>query len=150
VSVLQFPLVARCGRIRKLISTSGELDNRLLQLPDVPGGAEAFELAAKFCYGINFDITIYNVALLRCAAEYLEMTEAYGDNNLIARTEKFLSEMVLLNLADSIAVLHNCENLLPFAEDVKIVSRCIEAAATKACRYVRPVLLLPQVHIADC
>ncbi|CAM6018997.1 unnamed protein product [Sphagnum balticum] len=130
----KFPLVARCGRIRKLISTSGELDNRPLQLPDVPGGAEAFELAAKFCYGINFDITIYNVALLRCAAEYLEMTEAYGDNNLIARTEKFLSEMVLLNLADSIAVLHNCENLLPFAEDVKIVSRCIEAAATKACR----------------
>jgi hypothetical protein len=116
----------------------------------VPGGAEAFELAAKFCYGINFDITIYNVALLRCAAEYLEMTEAYGDNNLIARTEKFLSEMVLLNLADSIAVLHNCENLLPFAEDVKIISRCIEAAATKACRYVRPVLLLPQAHIADC
>ncbi|CAK9214616.1 unnamed protein product [Sphagnum troendelagicum] len=130
----KFPLVARCGRIRKLISTSGELDNRLLQLPDVPGGAEAFELAAKFCYGINFDITIYNVALLRCAAEYLEMTEAYGDNNLIARTEKLLSEMVLLNLADSIAVLHNCENLLPFAEEVKIVSRCIEAAATKACR----------------
>ncbi|CAK9212931.1 unnamed protein product [Sphagnum troendelagicum] len=133
-SLHKFPLVARCGRIRKLISTSGELDNRLLQLPDVPGGAEAFELAAKFCYGINFDITIYNVALLRCAAEYLEMTEAYGDNNLIARTEKFLSEMVLLNLADSIAVLHNCENLLPFAEEVKIVSRCIEAAATKACR----------------
>ncbi len=105
-----------------------------LQLPDVPGGAEAFDLAAKFCYGINFEITPSNVAVLRCAAEYLEMTESFGENNLVSRTEAFLSEVILKNLADSIAVLHNCESLLPLAEDLLIVSRCIEAAAAKACR----------------
>lgn len=131
----QFPLVARSGRIRKLIANSSESDtpNRL-ELPDVPGGAEAFDLAAKFCYGINFEITTSNVAVLRCAAEYLEMTEIFGENNLVARTEAYISEVVLQSLADSIAVLHNCENLLPLAEDLGLVSRCIEAAATKACR----------------
>jgi hypothetical protein len=135
MAVFQFPLVARSGRIRKLVANLADSNNpNLLQLTDVPGGAEAFDLAAKFCYGINFEITTSNVALLRCAAEYLEMTESYGENNLVARTEAFLSEVVLQSLADSIAVLHNCENLLPHAEDLGIVSRCIEAAATKACR----------------
>lgn len=134
-SVLQFPLVARSGRIRKLLSNAGETENsNRLELADVPGGAEAFDLAAKFCYGINFEITTSNVAVLRCAAEYLEMTESYGESNLVARTEAYLSEAVLQSLADSIAVLHNCEKLLPLAEDLGIVSRCIEAAATKACR----------------
>lgn len=135
MAVFQFPLVARSGRIRKLVANLAESDNpNLLQLTDVPGGAEAFDLAAKFCYGINFEITTSNVAVLRCAAESLEMTESFGENNLVARTESFLSEVVLQSLADSIAVLHNCENLLPLAEDLGIVSRCIEAAATKACR----------------
>lgn len=135
MAVVQFPLVARSGRIRKLVANLADSDNpNLLQLTDVPGGAEAFDLAAKFCYGINFEITTSNVAVLRCAAESLEMTESYGENNLVARTESYLSEVVLQSLADAIAVLHNCENLLPLAEDLGIVSRCIEAAATKACR----------------
>jgi hypothetical protein len=134
LDVSQFPLVARSGRIRKLIANSEDTEVNQLQLPDVPGGAEAFDLAAKFCYGINFEITPSNVAVLRCAAEYLEMTESFGENNLVSRTEAFLSEVILKNLADSIAVLHNCESLLPLAEDLLIVSRCIEAAAAKACR----------------
>ncbi len=127
-------MVAKSGRIRKLIANSEDSAANQLELPDVPGGAEAFDLAAKFCYGINFEITPSNVAVLRCAAEYLEMTESFGENNLVSRTEAFLSEVVFRNLADSIAVLHNCENLLPLAEELLIVSRCIEAAATKACR----------------
>ncbi|CAM6048683.1 unnamed protein product [Sphagnum compactum] len=132
-SLHKFPLVARCGRIRKLIANIEDSEANRLELSDVPGGAEAFDLAAKFCYGINFEITPSNVAVLRCAAEYLEMTESFGENNLVSRTEVFLSEVILQNLADSIAVLHNCENLLPLAEDLLIVSRCIEASATKAC-----------------
>ncbi len=134
LDLIQFPLVAKSGRIRKLIANSEDSAANQLELPDVPGGAEAFDLAAKFCYGINFEITPSNVAVLRCAAEYLEMTESFGENNLVSRTETFLSEVVFRNLADSIAVLHNCENLLPLAEELLIVSRCIEAAATKACR----------------
>ncbi|XP_024371413.1 BTB/POZ domain-containing protein At5g48800 [Physcomitrium patens] len=132
----KFPLVARSGKIRRLVASEKADENGILhlQLPDLPGGSEAFDLAAKFCYGINYDITTYNVALLRCAADYLEMNEQWGDNNLVERTEKFLNEFVLQNLAESIAVLHNCESLLPLAEDLKLVNRCIQAAAIKAVR----------------
>lgn len=135
-SLHKFPLVARSGKIRRLVASErANADGIMhLQLTDLPGGSEAFDLAAKFCYGINYDITTYNVALLRCAADYLEMNEQWGDNNLVERTEKFLNEFVLQNLAESIAVLHNCESLLPIAEDLKLVDRCINAAAHKAVR----------------
>ncbi len=60
----------------------------------------------------NKDYPFLRFKCFEHAAEYLEMTESFGENNLVSRTEGFLSEVILQNLADSIAVLHNCENLL--------------------------------------
>lgn len=106
-----------------------------LELHNFPGGPETFELAAKFCYGMNFEITTANVAHLRCAAEYLEMTEDYyQDENLIARTETYLDEIVTQSLEKSVEVLSSCENLLPCAEEVGIPERCIDAIARNACK----------------
>lgn len=130
----QFPLVSKCGYIRKLVSESNDADVSEIQISDIPGGAEAFELAAKFCYGINFEISTENIALLRCAAEFLEMTEDYAVGNLVARTEAYLNEVALKSLAGAVSVLHLSENLLPLAEKVKLVSRCIDAIAFMACR----------------
>ncbi|XP_002970426.2 BTB/POZ domain-containing protein At5g48800 isoform X1 [Selaginella moellendorffii] len=131
----KFPLVSRSGKIRKLVAgDSRELDVSFIKLSDLPGGPEAFELAAKFCYGINFEISVTNVATLRCAAEYLDMTEDYGDGNLVARTEAFIDEIATQNLSNAVAVLHSCESLLPLAEELKIVNRCVDAAATEVCR----------------
>ncbi|XP_054808173.1 BTB/POZ domain-containing protein SR1IP1 [Prosopis cineraria] len=133
-SLHKFPLVSKCGYIRKLISESSEADVSLIQLHDVPGGAEAFELAAKFCYGINFEITIDNIAMLRCVAEYLEMTEDYSVGNLVARTDAYLNEVGLKSLAGAVSILHVSESLLPIAEKAKVVSRCIDAIAYIACK----------------
>ncbi|KAL2623756.1 hypothetical protein R1flu_008001 [Riccia fluitans] len=130
----KFPLVSRCGKIRMLVVEAGDTDVSQMELPDVPGGAEGFDMAARFCYGINFEITAANVAVLRCAGEYLLMTEEFGQGNLIARTEAFLSEVVCQNISDSIIVLHHCENLIPYAEELKIVSRAIDTIASRACR----------------
>jgi hypothetical protein len=58
-----------------MVADSKDPDLSKLELVNVPGGALAFELAAKFCYGSNFEITTVNVAHLRCITEYLEMTE---------------------------------------------------------------------------
>ena len=66
-----------------MVVDSKDPDLLKLELVNVPGGAFAFELAAKFCYGSNFEITTANVAHLRCVAEYLEMTEDYQEENLI-------------------------------------------------------------------
>nr|KYP52407.1 BTB/POZ domain-containing protein At5g48800 family [Cajanus cajan] len=133
-SLHKFPLVSKCGYIRKLVSESNDADVSFIELSDIPGGSEAFELAAKFCYGINFEINIENIATLRCVAEYLEMTEDYSVGNLVGRTDAYLNEVALKTIAGAVSILHVSENLLPIAERAKLVSRCIDAIAFIACK----------------
>ncbi|KAH6838154.1 Phototropic-responsive NPH3 family protein [Perilla frutescens var. hirtella] len=133
-SLHKFPLVSKCGYMRKLVSESSDADVGTIEVPDVPGGAEAFELAAKFCYGINFEITTENIAMLRCVAEFLEMTEDYAVGNLVGRCEAYINEVALKSLAGAVSVLHSSETLLPTAEKVKLVSRCIDTIALVACK----------------
>ena len=116
------------------MSESSDADLSEIKIPNVPGGAEAFELAAKFCYGINFEISTENIAMLRCVAESLEMTEDYAVGNLVSRTDAYLNEVALKSLAGAVSVLRLSENLLPMAEKVKLVSRCIDAIAFTACK----------------
>ncbi|XP_073271686.1 BTB/POZ domain-containing protein SR1IP1-like [Primulina huaijiensis] len=105
----------------------------MIEIPDVPGGAEAFELAVKFCYGTGFEITSENIAMLRCAAEFLEMTEDYGTGNLIQRTESYLNEAELKTVSGAVSILHSSENLLPVAEEVRLVSRSIDTISIIMC-----------------
>ncbi|XP_057534236.1 BTB/POZ domain-containing protein At1g03010-like isoform X2 [Amaranthus tricolor] len=130
----KFPLVSRSGRIRRHLLEAKDSKVSRISLPLVPGGSEAFELAAKFCYGINVEITLSNVAMLRCAAHFLEMTDEYADKSLETRTEVYLKDMVLPNIANSISVLHKCETLLPMAEDINLVNRIITAIVNNACK----------------
>lgn len=130
---MQFPLVSRCGKIRKLVVEHRDSHISCIELLNLPGGTEAFELAAKFCYAINFEITPLNVAQLLCISDYLEMTEEYSKDNLWSRTEEYLESVVCKNLEMCIEVLQQCEKLLPLADELKIADRCIEAVASKAC-----------------
>lgn len=130
----QFPLVSRSGRIRRLLIESKESKISRISLPNAPGGPEAFELAAKFCYGINIEITLSNIAMLRCVAHYLEMTDDFSDKNLETRTEAYLKDSVLPDIANSISVLHRCESLLPVSEEINLVPRLISAIANIACK----------------
>ncbi|KVI12308.1 BTB/POZ-like protein [Cynara cardunculus var. scolymus] len=129
----KFPLVSRCGRIRKLVSEHRENAISKVELLSLPGGIETFEQAAKFCYGINFEITSSNVAQLCCIADYLEMTEDFSTRNLSSRANEYLDTVVTKNLEMSVEVLKQSENLLPLADDLNIVTRCIDAIASKAC-----------------
>ncbi|KAK5811317.1 hypothetical protein F383_08186 [Gossypium arboreum] len=130
----KFPLVSRSGRIRKLLIDTKDTKISRINLSSAPGGPEAFELAAKFCYGINVEITLSNVAMLRCISHYLEMAEEFAENNLEARTEAYLKDMVLPNISSTIAVLHRCESLLPISEEINLVNRLINAIANNACK----------------
>ncbi|MQL92422.1 hypothetical protein Taro_025043 [Colocasia esculenta] len=136
----QYPLLSRSGRLNRIIyESSRETEPNRIELDDLPGGTESFELAAKFCYGIAVDLTAANISGLRCAAEYLEMTEDLEEGNLIFKTEAFLSYVVLSSWRDSIVVLKNCESLSPWAENLQIVRRCSESIAWKACANPRGI-----------
>ncbi|KAK7246715.1 hypothetical protein RIF29_41585 [Crotalaria pallida] len=129
----KYPLLSRSGKLNRIINESRDPDLNKMLMDDIPGGPEAFELAAKFCYGIAVDLTAGNISGLRCAAEYLEMTEDLEEGNLIFKTEAFLSYVVLSSWRDSIVVLKSCEKLSPWAENLQIVRRCSESIAWKAC-----------------
>jgi hypothetical protein len=141
------PMVSRSARLGRLVDEASALPHGPdaatvveVELPNLPGGHGAFELAAKFCYGVVVDITAANVAALRCAAEYLEMTEELEEGNLAARAEAFLSCVVANSWRDSVAVLRSCdEGLSPWAEDLQLVRRCSESVAAKACTNPRAV-----------
>ncbi|KAJ7977512.1 BTB/POZ domain-containing protein [Quillaja saponaria] len=128
------PLVSKSGRIQKLLLEAKDSKVSRVNLPAIPGGSEAFELAAKFCYGINIEITLSNVAMLRCTAHFLEMTEEIAGRNLETRTEAYIKDTVLPNISSSISVLHRCETLLPISEEINLVNRFINAIANNACK----------------
>ncbi|XP_047147826.1 BTB/POZ domain-containing protein At5g03250-like [Vigna umbellata] len=130
----KFPLLSRSGLLKKMITdfTNEEGSNCFLQLDDVPGGDKTFALVTKFFYNVKIDVTASNVVSMRCAAEYLQMNENYGEGNLIAKTETFLNE-VFSNWSDSIKALQTCEEVKTCAEELHIVSRCIDSLAMRAC-----------------
>lgn len=129
----KFPLLSRSRLLEKLIAEkSGEEESCIIKLPDIPGGSRSFELVAKFCYGIKIELTALNVVYAQCAAEYLQMTEEVAERNLISESEVFLNQVVLRSWKDSIRALQTCDDLLPCAEDLNIVPRCIDSLAVKA------------------
>ncbi|XP_051137644.1 BTB/POZ domain-containing protein NPY1-like isoform X2 [Andrographis paniculata] len=125
----KFPLLSKSLRLKKLVSD--EASDVEIQLSEFPGGAKAFEICAKFCYGIAVTLNAYNVAAARCAAEYLEMIEDVDRGNLVLKVEIFLNSSILRSWKDSIIVLQSTRSLLPWSEDLRIVGRCIDSIASK-------------------
>ncbi|RWW81911.1 hypothetical protein BHE74_00009649 [Ensete ventricosum] len=132
----QFPLLSKSPRLQKLVAATPEEEEEEedgeIDVPDIPGGPAAFEICAKFCYGMIVTLNAYNVVAARCAAEYLEMHEAVEKGNLIYKIEVFLSSSILRAWKDSIIVLHTTRSLLPWAEDLKLVAHCTDSIASKA------------------
>ncbi|XP_071688369.1 BTB/POZ domain-containing protein At5g03250-like [Rutidosis leptorrhynchoides] len=130
----KFPLITRSGLLTKLIGDFSSEDEHVcnVRLDDIPGGSKTFELIARFCYDVKIELTAHNVISLRCAAEFLEMTDDYADENLITITETFFIEC-LATWADTMKALESCEQILAESEELFLVSRCITSLATKAC-----------------
>ncbi|KAL0751960.1 hypothetical protein Bca101_033963 [Brassica carinata] len=130
----KFPLITKCGYISNTeLQRSASGNGYHLKLENFPGGAEAFETILKFCYGFPVDLNPLNVAALRCASEYLYMTEEFQDGNLISKTDGFITFVVLASWRDTLTVLRSCTSLSPWAENLQIVRRCYDLLAWKAC-----------------
>lgn len=129
---MQFPLLSKSARLQKLVASVNEEDEDEINIQDIPGGPAAFEICAKFCYGMTVTLNAYNVVAARCAAEYLEMYETVDKGNLIYKIEVFLNSSIFRSWKDSIIVLHTTKSLLPWSEELKIVSHCLDSIASKA------------------
>ncbi|KAJ3672787.1 hypothetical protein LUZ60_006161 [Juncus effusus] len=102
-----------------------------ISLSDFPGGPGTFETAAKFCYGVKIQLSAWNVIPLRCAAEYLDMSDDLSEDNLISCTDRYLNQSVLRHLSQASKALKSCEDLLPFAEELGLVQRCVDSIAAR-------------------
>ncbi|KMT07724.1 hypothetical protein BVRB_6g148440 [Beta vulgaris subsp. vulgaris] len=128
----KFPLLSKCLRLQKLCAESPDSSpHQVMKLHDFPGGVEAFELCAKFCYGITITLSAYNIIATRCAAEYLQMTEEAEKGNLIYKLEVFLNSCVLQGWKDAIVTLQSTKAFPSWSEELGITHRCIEAIASR-------------------
>ncbi|PWA71568.1 BTB/POZ-like protein [Artemisia annua] len=129
----KYPLLSKSNKLQKLAlqASEEEEDVDVIHLVDFPGGPKTFEICAKFCYGITVSVSPYTVVAVRCAAEYLEMTEDVEKGNLIYKLEVFLKSSIYRSWKDSIIVLQSTTDLRTWSEDLHITSRCVESVAAK-------------------
>ncbi|XP_010515460.1 PREDICTED: BTB/POZ domain-containing protein At3g50840-like [Camelina sativa] len=133
----KFPLISKSRKLHQLITEQeqsteqSEVDPHI-KLENFPGGSEIFETVVKISYGFNVDISVSTAVPLRCAAEYLEMTEEYSPENLISKTEMFLSQFVFTNIRESIKALKACESVSSLAESLGVTEQCIDSIVFKA------------------
>lgn len=128
----KFPLLSKSSELQKLVASTNEGNSDEIHLHDIPGGPAAFEICVKFCYGMTVTLNAYNVVAARCAAEYLGMHETVEKGNLIFKIDVFLSSSIFRSWKDSIIVLQTTKSLLPWSEELKLVSHCADAIASKA------------------
>ena len=86
----KFPLISKSHYFEEHIPDLSQVpDFRSLVITDFPGGPTAFEIVAKYCYGIDVELTVENLAHVYCAARAMRVTE------MEKSTEQFLSSVVL-------------------------------------------------------
>lgn len=132
----KFPLVSKCGKLARMYEDSRSTDKKALWttvLEEFPGGSETFLTGARFCYGARVDFTSKNIVSIHCAAEYLEMTNEYGEDNLISQVETFLHKHVLRNWKDCILALQSSSPVLKSAEKLQTIPKLMNAVSTMVC-----------------
>ncbi|XP_029118340.1 BTB/POZ domain-containing protein At3g44820 isoform X1 [Elaeis guineensis] len=130
----KFPLLSKCGKIARMIEKlRNTKEDMCLTLVGCPGGPDAFLFAAQFCYGVRVELTPKNILMVYCAAEYLEMTEQFDEENLLAVAESFFHKVIFHSWKDCILALHCSEHSISNAETLHIVSKCLNALSTMAC-----------------
>ncbi|OEL13786.1 BTB/POZ domain-containing protein [Dichanthelium oligosanthes] len=128
----KFPLLLKCGLLQRLCSDTDDGDEEPVPvaLHDIPGGEEAFELCAKFCYGISISISAANLVPAMLAARFLRMTEAVAKGNLVAKLETFFDSCVLQGWKDSVTALQAAWRVSGWSES-RIVQPCIDSIVEK-------------------
>lgn len=126
----KFPLLSKCFLLQKLgTELADSHGDMIIKLPNIPGGVEAFEVCAKFCYGITITLSSLNLVPVRCAAEYLGMRDDIDKGNLIGKLDIFFKSCVLRRWKDTLVTLQSTRQYAPLCEEFGLTSSCIDAIA---------------------
>ncbi|KAG7532392.1 NPH3 domain [Arabidopsis thaliana x Arabidopsis arenosa] len=124
-------LVPKCGLLQRLCTDSEESDTVTIELNDIPGGADAFELCAKFCYGITINLSAHNLVNVLCASKFLRMSDSVEKGNLLTKLEAFFHSCVLQGWKDSIVTLQSTAKLPEWCENLGIIRKCVDSIVEK-------------------
>lgn len=117
------------GRLSKLFSKSTSTRrNFKVIFHDFPGGAEIFELIARFCYNKGcIEISSLNLALLHSAAYYMDMNKSVsGTDNLIEHTEKSLEEISYWTWSDLLLGLKKNQEMPVGVSSSIVIQKCLD------------------------
>ncbi|CAD6223570.1 unnamed protein product [Miscanthus lutarioriparius] len=134
-----------CGRIRRLVAAGAASARRhpRVALHGFPGGPEAFELIARFCYtdgGRGAAVTAANACVLRCAAEFLDMAAADAPEvgvtstaapSLVRMTEKAIEEMPRWPWHTVVDAVKQCQRLVPLADSTGAFDAAVAALVSQ-------------------
>ncbi|XP_004139595.1 BTB/POZ domain-containing protein At5g47800 isoform X2 [Cucumis sativus] len=132
----KFPVVAKCGLLQRLCSNHSSSNNNgdekiRIELHEIPGGGDGFELCAKFCYGITINLSAHNFVSAFCAANFLGMNESTDEGNFISKLESFFISCILCGWKDSILTLCSSVGVSEWCHNLGITSKCIDSIVHK-------------------
>ncbi|XP_058197795.1 BTB/POZ domain-containing protein At3g22104-like [Rhododendron vialii] len=107
-------LVSFSGRLSKLFGKAACTTSPLRVIfHDFPGGAKGFELVVRFCYNNGrIDMTPYNIILLHCAANFMEMKGGSSRlPDLIDQMEKYFKGIHRWTWSELVLCLKQCQDL---------------------------------------
>ncbi|KAF8769245.1 hypothetical protein HU200_006753 [Digitaria exilis] len=130
-------MCAFSGRLRTMVKQENKKkasrkEALSIKLGDFPGGAEGFELVARFCYN-NGRVLLCptNLPLLHCAAVFLEMNEEVCACNLLAQAEAFVNGLYYWTWSDVLTAVKSCEPFAAAADASGLLERLISALFSK-------------------
>ncbi|XP_016902367.2 BTB/POZ domain-containing protein At5g47800-like isoform X2 [Cucumis melo] len=128
----KFPVVPKCGLLQRLCSNHSSSKNNgdekiRIELHEIPGGEDGFELCAKFCYGITINLSAHNFVSAFCAANFLGMYESTDEGNFVSKLESFFISCILCGWKDSILALCSSVGVSEWCHNLGITSKCIDS-----------------------
>nr|GMD02954.1 BTB/POZ domain-containing protein At3g22104-like [Ipomoea batatas]GMD10205.1 BTB/POZ domain-containing protein At3g22104-like [Ipomoea batatas] len=133
-------LASFSGKLSKLFSkVRGETRRMKVVFNDFPGGAEGFELIAKFCYngGSVDDLAPPSMFLLHSAANYMEISE---------QTKGFFRSIQSLNWCELVSGLKKCQELPSFLISPSVLQQFLDCLV---CRLSIPCVSSPRTPCSD-
>ncbi|KAK3035119.1 hypothetical protein RJ639_032621 [Escallonia herrerae] len=133
--LLQKILAFFSGKLRKLLLGKFKGTGRGVKVTflDFPGGAECFELIARFCYNNgSIVLTPSNIFLLHSAANFLEMKgNIHGIPNLILQTKIYLEGIHYWTWPELVVGLKQCQDLLPVLSSSRLFQEFLDSLVEK-------------------
>jgi hypothetical protein len=98
-----------------------------MKISHFPGGPNAFEMVARYCYGLDIELNVDNIAPVYCAARVLQVAD------LEKSTEDYMQTFVLTDIVKAATVLKITAGISNMTEAMMagLVGHCINAIAAR-------------------